>query len=708
MALGSNPHRAGEISRRFMGSQDNMGLADLIPFLGSALMMQEGDRRYQEGANTGSVGQQALGVGQMALSAIPGAYGVKALMKTAPAQKAAAKVVASLDGSGPPLPVGLSIKDVTPKGGLLAPKTLDAQSADVVKALKGLKRGKDGQYVGAPPGTNTPKKLQKIVRGYQEAMLAGKNQREWYESSGRSIFSHAGDDANLANKLTEAFSTTSANTGVAANTGHAVKAHNQAVLNQPVVAGQFPNTMGPTIDNVYQHGGSTTGLKRTPFGENLSLGGGFRAVPNPRPVHDIWDVRAHGYQGKDGKPWVGTVTPPQHTFLDTVDNAIIAQANKDKLGGMAGWDPLRSQAAAWRGHQNQVDAAAGKPVSDSMYDFAEFLPKHSAQGSREAAPGMSTGHMTGLHTAPRQVQENYAKEVDNIMYDELGRDRIAMGNKALAGGHIQGPGIFSDVATVPGRQTLTPVGSVPSSAINPKTGKPLASRDVDDASRTMMDANEAQYGFHTGQDAFAWSRLYDSPKPGRDSYDLVLPSGTINDADAVYMMKQAGINPKNIAIVPTPSGVRLINLTGPDKTFDDIAKKAAESLGVKRPTGQRNSGGYGENAWDKPGGELGQDYAKLFDPKGTPILGKRFDETAPAIQQKMRTLDAQFSKDHGFKVSDVLQDLRAAVSSEGREGIKKMAKRLGLPAYSVAALAVAADQLGIVQTSPKTQRPGLL
>jgi hypothetical protein len=577
--------------------------------------------------------------------------------------------------------------------------------AEVVKALKGLKRSKDGQYIGAPPGVNTPKKMEKIVKEYQDAMLAGKDQREWYETSGRSIFSHAGDDPVLANKLTEAFSTTSANTGVAANTGHAVKAHNQAVLDQPVKAGQFPNTMGPTIDKVYHSGGTTTGMKRTPFGENLALGGKFRHVPNPRPVHDIWDVRAHGY----GDDWKGTVGTAQHKFLDTVDDAIIKQANKDKMGGMAGWNPLRSQAAAWRGKQNMIEAAKGKPIPQGMYDFEEHLPKYAAQGSRESMPGATTRHMPELHDAPRPVQQTYDDEVAKIIYDEQGRDRIAMGNKALAGGHIQGPGVFNEASTVPGRQSMMPVGSNALELPNPdKPGKVMKTREMDPASRGMLEATEAQYAFHTGQDAYAGSRLYDAPKDARDAFDLALPGGTIDDEAVLSMMKRAGLDPEDVAVVPTPSGVRLINLGLPADKFNAIAKGSADSLGVKLPAGQRNSGIYGENDWSSSGGLLGQEYAKKFDPEDIPVLGQRFDQTAPGIAQKMKTLDAKFAKEHGFTVSPIIQDLRAAVSAEGRAGIRKMAKRLGLSTSSVAALSIAAEELGLIGTAPEGGEGGAI
>ena len=578
--------------------------------------------------------------------------------------------------------------------------------AEVVKALKGLKRVRTtGQYVGAPPGVNTPTKLKKMIKKYQTAMIAGKDQREWYTTSGRSIFSHAGDDPVLANKLTEAFATTSANTGVVANTGHAVKGHNQAVLNQAVNTGQLPGTMGPTIEDVYRAGGSTTGMKRTPFGENLALGGGFRSVPNPRPVHDVWDVRAHGY----GDNWKGSVSPPQHEFLDTVDNAIIDQANTKGLGGVKDWNPLRSQAAAWRGQQNELALAKGKPVPQGMYDFSENLPRHAAQGSREAIPGATTGHMPELQSAPRAVQESYDDEVANIMYDAQGRDFIAMGNQALAGGHIKGPGIFNQASTVPGRQTMTPVGSNAVDVTIPSTGKTIATREVDPASRALMDANEAQYAFHTGQDAAAWSKTYPSPKPGRDSFELELPGGTITHDQAILMMEQAGINPEGIAVVPTPQGVRLVNLIGEQSdAFDDIAKQAAQALGVKRPAGVRASPGYMENVWNKPKNQLGQAYAQQFDPKNIPVLGDRFDATAPGIAKKMRDLDTHFSKQHGFTVSSVMQELRQAVSSDGRAGIKAMAKRLGLPAYSVAALTVAAEQLGLLERPPADEAEGRL
>ena len=570
-------------------------------------------------------------------------------------------------------------------------------SKGISQMIKGLKRNtKTGQYVGAPKGIDTPKKVKGLISNYMEKMNIGKEQRDWYDTGGQSIMKHAGDDPVVANKFAENLATTSTMTPVGSNTAHSVKAHNQAVQGLPVRTGMFPETMSPSIENIYHSGETTSGLKRTPFGQNLALGGGFRDVPNPRPVHDRWDMRAHGYQGEGGKPYSGTPGASNHEFLDIVDDAMINQANAEQLGGLGGWNELNAQAAAWA-----AERTGGNFTPGVMNDYAEWLTKHSAQGSRETIPGATTGHMPELAKAPRATQQLYDDEVAKIVYDAQGRDKIAMGNQALAGGHFQGPGIFNEAKTVPGRQTLTPVGSDPSVVGQSATGKDVVVRDVDPASRAIMDANESNFALAGGQDMYAWSKTDAAAKDFRSAYELNIPGGTISDAAAMKMMKDAKINPDTIAVVPTPTGVRIINLdlkANPAPVFDEIAKQASASLGIKRPTGVRPDGGFGMNDWNKPKGILGQQYHSQ--------LGPRFDDLAPALHAKWRDLDKQFAKEYKFTVSDKMQLLRDTVANEGRAGMEKLVKKLGLPTASISALMAIGMDDALYGLSPAPQERG--
>lgn len=583
---------------------------------------------------------------------------------------------------------------------------------------------KTGEIVGAPKGVASLDQVESIITNYMRNMEQGAPQRDWYTTSGKSILSHAGDDHLRANKLAEAFSATSANTGVKANTGHAVKGHNQGTLGIEVRTGQFPTEMGNTIFDVYNNGGLTSGNKRTPFGENLAVGGGFRDVPNPRPVHDIWDMRAHGY----GENYKGTASSEQHAFLDPLDAEIIRRANEQKLGGFDDWNPLRSQAAAWRGKQNEAAIAKGKAPMDGNYDFADALPDTYAQGSRETVPGKTANHGTGLLGAPYDVRQAYDDEIAKIIYDAQGRDRIAQNFGALSGSNFQGPGVFEGGIN-PGRQTQIPVGKdstgiIPGDPVNWRdaqrttesitrtTGKGEtiavpAMRDasgnlvrapegymVDPASRTLMDAIEGTYGMATGQDATAWSKTFDAPLPVRNANVYNMP---LDNALAERLMQIPGFDTNKVALVPEPNGFRLRNLNLAPDEFNALSARVADVAG--KPAGKFMDGGYTPNDWSAPEGILGQQYlAKITQPaipEARAALEQGFDANREIFAQ-IRDVDQRFFKDHGFEVNNVIQDLRSAIANNGIEGIRALAKKMGVGGAGLAVLISTARSTGLI------------
>tara|TARA_R110002167_G_C12655144_1_gene649465 strand:- start:253 stop:1926 length:1674 start_codon:yes stop_codon:yes gene_type:complete len=112
MNFGIEPYKAGQFSRQVMGGNDNIGLADFTP-VGMAFGVQEGDRTYQRGLNTNSPWTQAAGIGEMALNAIPGAFGAKAALKTPLARNAIRTMGNRYAAGKSPIPVGMSIEDVS-------------------------------------------------------------------------------------------------------------------------------------------------------------------------------------------------------------------------------------------------------------------------------------------------------------------------------------------------------------------------------------------------------------------------------------------------------------------------------------------------------------------------------------------------------------------------------------------------------------------
>ena len=233
------------------------------------------------------------------------------------------------------------------------------------------------QIAGAPQGVTTPEQEAVLRENYRQAVEKGKQGALWYDDSGKAIMSHVGEDPEMARKVAGNFSVTSSSTGVKPNTGFTVKGHNQIISGDPVNTGRFPTAMGAGITDVYNTNGVATGLKRGPFEQQLAIGGGF-ADPSidPRAVHDIWDMRVWGYPGKNGKPYEGTATEAQHRWMDDQINQVIPTLSEQPFD----WTTGRVQGAGWSG--GKIDAGEIQP-NEAAYSYADDLPRHYGQGSRE-------------------------------------------------------------------------------------------------------------------------------------------------------------------------------------------------------------------------------------------------------------------------------------------------------------------------------------
>jgi hypothetical protein len=71
-----------------------------------------------------------------------------------------------------------------------------------------------------------------------------------------------------------------------------------------------------------------------------------------------------------------------------------------------------------------------------------------------------------------------------------------------------------------------------------------------------------------------------------------------------------------------------------------------------------------------------------------------------------RDLDKQFAKEYKFTVSDKMQLLRDTVANEGRAGMVKLVKKLGLPMASISALMAIGMDDALYGPSPAPQETG--
>jgi len=585
-------------------------------------------------------------------------------------------------GAGGDMLYAVPLLGATVGSALKAPRA--AQKAlKAERKLRNIDKAKldEKKIAGAPIGvTNTQGEAarRKIYKDHMNEGLAGRN---WYDDSGSSLLFHAGDDPALANKLGEAFSVTSSSTGVGPNTAFAIKGHNQAMAGAPIDTGRFPQSMGPQISEVYSNAAEATGMKRSPFADQLAIGGNYYQKPagqGRRAVHDIWDGDAWGYANADGTPVRRGFGEAEHRWMDEQMDRVISESNASKLGGFDDWTPGRAQAATWTG----AKIRAGDIAPDqAAFSYADAIPMNYAQQSREAVTGRTTGHNVGLLDAPLDVRRAYDDAVTGAVYDPKGRDNISKGYGLLTGESFYGPGIFEGNIN-PGRQSQVAVGRA--------TGSPY----VDPASKSLLDATESTYGLLTAQDAAAWNTLAPNKVSLKASDRVDIPlGGTISD-DAMMrvndfnaqLKKQYNLDYDPLALIPTPDGLRLLNFGLDNQDFVRASRGLAKDLGTD-PKGARfgvGSNEYIEGNWNKI-----SESPYLANIEATEAqraaagVPSGFDAVAPGLAGKLNDIDKQF----GFELSPVIMTMRKAIADNGLAGLRELIKKGALPAVLVAAVA---------------------
>jgi hypothetical protein len=360
---------------------------------------------------------QLRGTGKVAAN-----VGVDAATKTAKKATPSVKVTPKPKADAPkPKTPDLT---VTPKK--KGPDVVQRKTRNISKA-----KAEGPKIVGAPLGVNTAADEARRRKEYANTMELGRAGASWYDDSGKAILENVGDDPAKARRAAEVFSITSSGTGVAPNTGFAVKGMNQASYGDPVDTGRFPTAMGGQIEDLYRGDTAVTGKKRTPFADQLAIGGGFYdpsvTGQGHRGVHDIWDGEAWGYTDAEGRPIRRAFQDAEHNWMDRQMSAVLKNyVNDPDIQGLPG----RGQAATWTGAK--IQAGDIKP-EDAAYSYADDISRLYAQGSREALSGSNTGNLSGLLDAPFEQRKAYTDEFMPIFFDEAGRDRIALNNDMLVG-----------------------------------------------------------------------------------------------------------------------------------------------------------------------------------------------------------------------------------------------------------------------------------
>jgi hypothetical protein len=467
---GLDRYKARDFTEKFLGSNNNIGLADFTPY-GIAKGSEYAGNQFfapavqdfQQGNIASGLGGTGLGVGAMIL----GTGKIPTPIKTAAA--GAKKAVTEMA-----------------ERAVATPKAIDAASRFKGGEKAGIYRGSEAF------GGITPQKLGSMRSEYLNKMEQGVGGRNWYDESSADINRWVGKNPTQADQLANILAITSAETPVASNLMYANKAWNQYLTGSPLNTGKRPERMGKDILSIMTNPeASASGLKRSPFSAGLSVDWRGKEFAS-RPTHDIHDVRAWGITDpKTGDYWKKGVGEAGHRFLDEQADYVTQEALKRNLGGVSDWNPYRAQAAAWIAQKAQKE---GKPIAETAKHYGTYAPNYQGLLTREWIPANTADHLPELFNASDEIKQLYSQAMESRILNKDKIDNLARSIGALS-------------------DTTTPNIGYYEGEFNPAfisrigVGKSTGSQSIDPASENVMKAAASAHGILGVQKQSAWNYL---------------------------------------------------------------------------------------------------------------------------------------------------------------------------------------------------------
>jgi hypothetical protein len=549
------------------------------------------------------------------------------------------------------------------KGLLSGAKKGAEAAAEVVRAKRRV--GTTGQYVGAPPGIDSPQKYSALIDDYVKNVEKGLPGKEFYNESSADVLARTAGDAKLADQLVENLAVLSRSNNVGGNTTMSAKGHIQAMTGDPIHTGRFPSRDVPPLREIYQEGTGYLGHKRSPFAEQLSVAWAPDRIG--RGVNDMHELESMGYPANANPS--GTV----HAFMDEVRAEAIKRLNKRGVGGVTDWNTGTAQAANWTA--NKIRRGEVDP-GDAAKTYATYFPRLEANATYEAIPGAGTGHLAGLLDAPFETKLRYSNDPSGSWLTPYGNDVLYAAQGMLPGKTASGVGRFRD-------------------EVNPANiARPVIARETNEqgqalseGSRRALTATEAFRAYMDAQNAGAWHKLVE-PKAADQYTGAVLNFGQMDEAT---MKRLAPVfESKNYWLASAPDSVTVLanDQTKQGKEF------AKEVRGLLKESGLNPAVDFGR-------AETG--YASMFERGGdgpSPITRGLLSEIEKS-PTTMRAMEAQPVRDAalarnardlaaqadglGVARQDVIR-AREIFARDGWAGLKAAAEKGIVPATVLAIL----------------------
>jgi hypothetical protein len=458
--------------------------------------------------------------------------------------------------------------------------------------------------------------------------------RYWYENSGQEIGTATGWNPEEADRATYGLSKTSQSTPVPANAAYTATAHHQYAAGDPVHTGLYPNTMGRMIEEAYGSG------QPGAVGPKISgYQSGFRTAWAPEETNwganDIHSMRGHGWKGFKGSPDVG-----QHNYHRLMSAAVLHHLNAEGYDG-GNWKPGQVQAVHWA----KSRAQGGVPEDQAGYDIQRAFRDRAARLTYETAPGHTSGHFPEYHDAPLALKQRYHDDINKVLQDEYGRDRIAAGMGLLTLPTEHGQGVFQGHVS-PGSAARIVAGSAGG-----------WQKGADPATRKLASASEMVRALLLKQDAAAW-HLPQYPKNGmnwsnRNLLDVNLGRPMTHDEALTVAQKMKEHSGSDFfSPIFTPHGYRFINVPEhsgvSNKDFRDHVRNMIADAHAGLDSVQLGRGNadtfYQDTDWEKDGGE---NYRAGLRALG-PVVSRRAEHLLATLGPQLAAVEARYAKEHGW------------------------------------------------------------
>lgn len=571
-----------------------------------------------------------------------------------------------------PLGMGLATLSAIPVvGGVAKAAGKARKGSDVAEALvtRAKRRvGTTGQYVGAPPGVDSPQKLGAMVNNYVNAMQEGLPGRNFYVDSSKDVFARTGNNPIEADLVNQNLAALSRANNVAGNTAMSAKGHIQAVTGEPVLTGRFPSRDSPPLQAMYDAGQADyLGHKRDPFATQLGVA--YAPERIGRGVNDMHEAELMGYPSGA----VGGAT--QHAFMDEVRQRAIERANRENLGGFSDWNTGNAQAAAWSGNKiRRGDILPG----EAARSYADYFPLQEANATYEAVSSPATGHLQGLLNAPFDTRSAYTADVRGSWNTSpSGRDIGYTAARMLPGETVNTVGRFKDTAN-------------PAMVARPVTGTYTTadkSRALTPGSVQALNAVEAARAYFDVQEAGAWHKLL----PAKSAADY--SGASINFGKNMTQADMERIAPlfeqRGYYLASAPNGITILANEGTAqgekfaKEVREIVKKNPEAFGKTEINFGRAETGYidyGDAYRSNTPGAVTARMLEMMEQAPTTMknldVNPAYRETVAA--RNVRDIDYA-AKGFGVAREDVIR-ARNIFKAEGFEGLRKAAKAGIVPA----------------------------